>query len=64
MYASRKWLTLLSMPFLESRLALYSVIVFNCFNDLQLCKCSPKQKCALLSVYDRSSSLHMLFLKL
>ena len=43
--------------------ALYSVIVFNCFkcclNLNWLCECSPKQNCALLSVYGTSSGLHM-----
>lgn len=67
MCGARKQLTLPYTLFLESRFTRCSVIVFNCFNDLQLCKCSPEQSCASLNVcewYELSSSLHTSFPKL
>lgn len=48
MCGARKQLTLPSTLFLESRFTC-SVIVFNCFDDLELCKCSPEQSCASLN---------------
>lgn len=48
MCGARKQLTLPYTLFLESRFTRCSVIVFNCFNDLQLC--SPEQSCASLNV--------------